>query len=149
MPKIASNPNLVDPSTTILTNNGWRTLADLKDSVIHAWNGMDYADVKVDEVTEFTVHDQRNTVVISFDSNRSITVAKSFRFKLKDGTKVRARDLKVGDVLNGWRLPTGSIDIAQVTAVEKGAELDLLYGIEEPILGTLFLNGIAVPDERG
>ena len=149
MPKKVSNPNLVVAGTKVITNVGPKEIDKIVDKVYFLWNGMAYSEATVKKVEEFGIQDQHNTVIITFDSNRVLEVARSFRFELTNGEHVKAKDLEVGALLHGWSMPGAWCDIATVESIQKGSDHEVMYSVDEPIIHRVVFEGIRTPDEGG
>ena len=151
MPKKVHNPNLVSPGTMILTRDGEKEIQSITGRVVEVWNGMAYTEAVVTKVTEFGIQDQKNVLAIDFDNGRRLCVSRSFQFNPArvDSLSYKAKDLSVGLVVAGWKLPDATRDIAAVSAITKMGEASVMYYIMEPDFGRVVMNGIMVPDERG
>lgn len=89
----ATNP-CVPAGTPILTRRGWWAIEDTVGSEVEVWNGKEWSWV----VPEITGRNQR-LITVRLSDGRELTCTPAHRFVNRQGAKVRAQDLEVGDQL--------------------------------------------------
>lgn len=101
-----SNP-CVTGDTLILTDKGNIPIKDLVDKEVNVWNGYEWSKV----IPKVTGHNQP-IIRIAFSNGSYVDCTPYHKFVLKDGTRVEAKNLQIGDKLTKCEYPTlnNSID---------------------------------------
>ena len=101
----ATNP-CVPAGTPILTRRGWWPIEDTVGSEVEVWNGKEWSRV----VPKITGHNQR-LVTVRLSDGRELTCTPAHRFVDRQGVKVRAQDLEIGNQLikADWPVVHGGI----------------------------------------
>ena len=102
-----SNP-CVTGETLILTDKGYYRIDSLVGKEVNVWNGYRYSKV----VPRITGHNQK-MLHIELSNGMSLDCTEYHKWVLKDGSRVEANKLKIGDSLMKWEYPiidTGSYD---------------------------------------
>lgn len=101
-----SNP-CVTGDTLILTDKGNIPIKDLVDKEVIVWNGYEWSKV----IPKVTGHNQP-IIRIAFSNGSYVDCTPYHKFVLKDGTRVEAKNLQIGDKLTKYEYPTlnNSID---------------------------------------
>ena len=146
--------NLFTSGTKVLTKEyGAIAVEDIPDRTsFNVWNGSCYSIAIRNIHTEFKYKEQQELMHIVFDNGHTLIVSKSFWFNLAGGSTAKAKDLKSGDKLKGWKCPDTTSDTAVVDLVStcsKDYDASTLYSIQVPTFNRVMLNGIMVPGERG
>ena len=94
-----SNP-CVTGDTVILTRDGYKRIDTLVNKQIDIWNGYMWSDV----TPIVTGHNQK-MLTIGVSNGRELNCTKYHKFILADGSRVKAKDLKLGDKLAKWSFP--------------------------------------------
>lgn len=92
--KISVTNPCVPAGTPILTSRGWWPIEDTVGSEVEVWNGREWSRV----APKVTGHNQR-LVTVKLSDGRELTCTPAHRFVNRQGVKVRAQDLEVGDQL--------------------------------------------------
>lgn len=92
--KIAATNPCVPGTTPILTDRGYVQIASVVDRPIHVWNGKAFKEV----IPRVTGYNQPMLDVVLSDGSE-LTCTTAHKFILKDGTRVPAETLRVGDAL--------------------------------------------------
>lgn len=90
----------VSGDTKILTDNGYQRIDSLVGKKVNVWNGYEWS------LTEprVTGHDQE-MLLVTMSNGTKINCTKYHKFVLKDGSRVEAQNLKVGDRLVRCEFP--------------------------------------------
>jgi ribonucleoside-diphosphate reductase alpha chain len=92
--KIAATNPCVPGTTPILTDRGYVQIASVVDKPINVWNGKAFKEV----IPRVTGYNQPMLDVILSDGSE-LTCTTAHKFILKDGTRIEAESLRVGDKL--------------------------------------------------
>jgi ribonucleoside-diphosphate reductase alpha chain len=133
----ATNP-CVTPDTKILTDKGDQSIVFLEGKRVNVWNGRKFSSVLVEK----TGTDQKILrIIFSNDSHLDCTFY--HKFYLSGAKKVEAKDLRIGDSLEAYKLP-GIEDsiLLSVKEIVPISELSDVYCFSEPELQRGTFNGI-------
>lgn len=143
---IYSSNLCVHGDTLLLTEDGPQKIADLAGQTVTIWNGLRYIDVPVEKtgenqrMIEVTVHDRAS------DTSKKLICTPYHKFYLRDGTEVRAGDLKFGQELLRWMRPEGKkqrIDVDDIVIGFKWINnVHDSYCVNEPLRHMAVFNGI-------
>lgn len=86
--------------TLLLTNEGYKKIEDVAGKQTRVWNGYRWSDV-IPKVTGY------NQKMLTVEAKNGVKIDCTYyhKFVLSDGTRVEAKDLKVGDKLQAFDLP--------------------------------------------
>ena len=98
--KIAATNPCVTGETRIFTRTGWRRIDETVGQTLDVWNGHEWSSV----IPRVTGENQPTVRVMLSDGN-SIQCTPYHKFILRDGRRVEARELKIGDSLDRHTLP--------------------------------------------
>lgn len=112
----ATNP-CVTGDTVILTSKGYKRIDSLVGKSIKVWNGYEWSETKV----RVTGRNQR-IKEIYFSDGSKIPCTPYHTFVLKDGIRVEANDLQIGDQLEKYEFPVieGHKEVATKKAYTQG-----------------------------
>lgn len=107
----------VSGDTPILTDKGYLPIKDLVGKEVNVWNGYEFSSVS----PRITGHDQP-MCLIKFSDGSELNCTTYHKFILKDGTRVEANSLKVGDKLVKCNFPAieGKENIEEREAYTSG-----------------------------
>ena len=88
-----TNP-CVTGDTKILTRDGYLPIAELAGKEVEVWNGYEWSKV----TPKITGHNQK-TLKVTFSNGATVQCTPYHKWVLKDGSRVEAKDLQVGDKL--------------------------------------------------
>ena len=94
-----TNP-CVTGDTLILTKKGYKPIEELAGKEVEVWNGYEWSKV----TPKVTGHDQK-TLKIKFSNGATVQCTSYHKWVLKDGNRVEAKDLKIGDKLMKCNYP--------------------------------------------
>ncbi len=110
----ATNP-CVPAGTPTLTRFGWEKIEKLVGKTCQIWNGYEWSSV----VPRVTGHNEP-LYKITFSDGRELSCTKGHKFVLSDGTRVEARDLKIGAKLVKASWPVVEAGNTNLDAYEQG-----------------------------
>ena len=87
-------------NTQILTNHGYRAIAELVGKETIIWNGEEWSAVEPRVTAE-----NQPCLRISFSNGHELIVTNYHKFILQNNKRVEAQNLQVGDKLKKWTLP--------------------------------------------
>lgn len=140
-----TNP-CVTGDTKILTRDGYLPIAELAGKEVEVWNGYEWSKV----TPKVTGHNQK-TLKVTFSNGATVQCTPYHKWVLKDGSRVEAKDLQVGHVLAGFKIPVfndNNIEVANaychayVTSIEEAEVVDTVYCMNEPKNHTFIANGV-------
>ena len=99
-----TNP-CVTGDTLILTKKGYKPIEELAGKEVEVWNGYEWSKV----TPKVTGHNQK-TLKIKFSNGATVQCTPYHKWVLRDIGKVEAKDLKVGNVLDWYKLPVFNND---------------------------------------
>ena len=103
--RIESTNPCVTGETCILTDKGYRPIADCVGEKIKVWNGHEWS-----EVEPRVTGENQPILLVKFSNGTEIQCTPYHRFKLNDDTIIEAQSLKEGDQLCQYELPTVESD---------------------------------------
>lgn len=132
----------VTGDTLILTKEGNIPIKDLVDKEVEIWNGYEWS-----KVTPKVTGRNQEILDIELSNGGKLSCTLYHKFVLKDGERVKAEDLKIGDVLEEWDYIVDGKKIkysdVYVTSITKRDEVeDKVYCFNEPKNHTGVFNGI-------
>lgn len=133
-----SNP-CVTGDTLILTDKGNIPIKDLVDKEVIVWNGYEWSKV----IPKVTGHNQP-IIRIAFSNGSYVDCTPYHKFVLKDGTRVEAKNLQIGDKLATYTYYNKLYEEVEVTVIENKDMADTVYCMNEPINHTFIANGVLV-----
>lgn len=133
-----SNP-CVTGDTLILTDKGNIPIKDLVDKEVIVWNGYEWSKV----IPKVTGHNQP-IIRIAFSNGSYVDCTPYHKFVLKDGTRVEAKNLQIGDKLATYTYYNKLYEEVEVTIIENKDMADTVYCMNEPINHTFIANGVLV-----
>lgn len=140
----------VAPETLILTKDGYEAISDLEGLNVEIWNGREWSVSKCEKtgenqkLIELTFESDK----LDFDDVQSAWVTEYHKFYLHDGTEVRAKDLKVNDILEKFYAhePAYNGDnkerIYRVAFISEEDRFSDTYCVNEPIRHRAIFNGV-------
>lgn len=142
-----TNP-CVTGDTLILTKKGYKPIEELAGKEVEVWNGYEWSKV----TPKVTGHNQK-TLKIKFSNGATVQCTPYHKWVLKDGNRVEAKDLKVGDVLDWYKLPVFNNDRdfivtayacpkVSIVAIDEAEIVDTVYCMNEPKNHTFIANGV-------
>lgn len=136
----------VAPETEILTDKGYRRIEDLAGNDITIWNGEEWSLARC-EKTGFNKILQVRVNIVGFGGlkfSRDINVTEYHKFYDSGNNEIRARELKVGTVLESWTDPYTRLKYENSTVefVGEPDRLDNTYCVYEPKRNRVVFNGI-------
>jgi ribonucleoside-diphosphate reductase alpha chain len=116
----------VSGDTLILTDKGYFPIRDLVGHPVNVWNGEEFSQV----VPRITGKEQP-MLKITFSNGHVLRCTYNHTFYLKDGKKIKAINLQVGDKLQKWNLPVieGTMSVRRIGALTVRV---LRIGIDKP-----------------
>lgn len=111
---LSSNPCVVG-ETLILTRQGYQRIDGLVGSTVDVWNGVEWSSVS----PKVTGVDQE-ILDLRFSEGSHLACTPYHGFFMKDGSKVEAKDLKVGDSLAKFEFPVIQGDLLLDNAYARG-----------------------------
>lgn len=133
-----SNP-CVTGDTLILTDKGNIPIKDLVDKEVNVWNGYEWSKV----IPKVTGHNQP-IMRIAFSNGYYVDCTPYHKFVLKDGTRVEAKNLQIGDKLATYTYYNKLYEEVEVTVIENKGMANTVYCMNEPINHTFIANGVLV-----
>ena len=128
----------VSGDTLILTDKGYFPIRDLVGLPVNVWNGEEFSQV----VPRITGKDQP-MLKITFSNGHILRCTYNHMFYLKDGEKIEAIRLQVGNKLQKWNLPNRDASrFIEVTGIEFDGVDDTVYCFTEPKRHRGCFNGI-------
>lgn len=101
---ISTNP-CVTYDTTLLTPEGFVKIGDVCDKNITIWNGWEWSNVK-----PFKTSDSAEVFKVKFSDGSELDCTSYHKFILSNKERKELKDLKIGDKLIKWNLPTPNIE---------------------------------------
>lgn len=98
---IKSSNLCVAPETMILTEDGYYPIHTLKDEKVRVWNGHEFSETIVRQTGV-----KQNLLTIGFSNGVEMRCTPYHKFKLYNGSFIEAKDLKIGDEMISFQLPT-------------------------------------------
>jgi ribonucleoside-diphosphate reductase beta chain len=105
----------VAPETKILTDNGYFEIVSLENQTVNVWNGEEFSEVKVLQTSPMA-----KLVKVKLTNGMLLECTEEHKWFMRRGSdahperctieKVFTKDLKVGDVVGAYSLPTLSIE---------------------------------------
>ena len=135
-----TNP-CVTGDTLVLTDKGNIPIKDLVDKEVNVWNGSQWSKV----TPKVTGHNQK-LLKLEFSNGSVITCTPYHKFVIRDGSRIEAKDLKVGVFLRQWlnHITLNLEDEVYVKSIVEFGEADTVYCMNEPINHTFIANGVMV-----
>lgn len=142
--------------TLLLTNEGYKKIEDVAGKQTRVWNGYRWSDV-IPKVTGY------NQKMLTVEAKNGVKIDCTYyhKFVLSDGTRVEAKDLKVGDKLQAFDLPVingnkelehaythgfysgdGSHSNITIRSISEAPMANVVYCATEPFNHTLVFNGM-------
>lgn len=142
-----TNP-CVTGDTLILTKKGYKPIEELAGKEVEVWNGYEWSKV----TPKVTGHNQK-TLKIKFSNGATVQCTPYHKWVLRDIGSVEAKDLKVGDVLDWYKLPVFNNDRdfivtayaypkVNVVSIDEAEVVDTVYCMNEPKNHTFIANGV-------
>lgn len=142
-----TNP-CVTGDTLILTKKGYKPIEELAGKEVEVWNGYEWSKV----TPKVTGHNQK-TLKIKFSNGATVQCTPYHKWVLRDIGKVEAKDLKVGDVLDWYKLPVFNNDRdfivtayaypkVSIVSIDEAEVADTVYCMNEPKNHTFIANGV-------
>ena len=136
-----TNP-CVTGDTVILTKDGYKKIIDLVGKDTEIWNGYEWSTVQ----PRITGHNQK-MLRVTMSNDVSIDCTRYHKFILHGDNRVKAEDLKVGDVLETWYIPNpdGSKEKFSgitIASIEEIPDAETVYCFTEPKNHSGIFNGI-------
>jgi ribonucleotide reductase alpha subunit len=95
----ATNP-CVTGVTLILTSKGYQRIDSVVDQKVEIWNGFNWS-----EVTPTITGIDQQILDLEFSDGTKLACTPYHKFILNDGTRIEAKDLRVGTKLCDWKFP--------------------------------------------
>lgn len=131
--------------TLLLTNEGYKKIEDVAGKQTRVWNGYRWSDV-IPKVTGY------NQKMLTVEAKNGVKIDCTYyhKFVLSDGTRVEAKDLKVGDKLQAFDLPVinGNKELEHaythitIRSISEAPMANVVYCATEPFNHTLVFNGM-------
>jgi len=148
--KTQSSNLCVAPETLILTEGGHIPIKNLVDQLTGVWNGQQFSNVTVKKTGE-----NQELIKVVMSDNSFIECTPYHKFYLKDGTEVRAEDLKENMELIDVEYPVVNlslegdwyIDLETIGGKFQTEDMDIKISILEKIIknnGKQLSNGISI-----
>lgn len=142
-----TNP-CVTGDTLILTKKGYKPIEELAGKEVEVWNGYEWSKV----TPKVTGHNQK-TLKIKFSNGATVQCTPYHKWVLKDGNRVEAKDLKIGDVLDRYKHPVFNNDCdfivtayaypkVSIVSIDEAEVVDTVYCMNEPKNHTFIANGV-------
>lgn len=142
-----TNP-CVTGDTLILTKKGYKPIEELAGKEVEVWNGYEWSKV----TPKVTGHNQK-TLKIKFSNGATVQCTPYHKWVLRDIGKVEAKDLKVGNVLDWYKLPVFNNDRdfivtayacpkVNIVSIDEAEVVDTVYCMNEPKNHTFIANGV-------
>lgn len=142
-----TNP-CVTGDTLILTKKGYKPIEELAGKEVEVWNGYEWSKV----TPKVTGHNQK-TLKIKFSNGATVQCTPYHKWVLRDIGRVEAKDLKVGDVLDWYKLPVFNNDRdfivtayacpkVNIVSIDEAEVVDTVYCMNEPKNHTFIANGV-------
>ena len=140
----SSNLCCCAPETKVLTDKGDIKISTLKDKVVNVWNGQEFSEVTVRQTSEC---DELMKVGFDFGDDKQhfleCTLEHDFYIDVDCKTeKIKAKDLKLGQVLETYRLPNGFLHCIDIKSLEFTKRMDKTFCFNEPKRHRGVFNGI-------
>lgn len=111
---VSTNP-CVTADTTLLTPNGFVKIGDVANKEITIWNGWEWC-----TLTPFKTSDNAEVFLVEFSDGSELKCTSYHKFILSDGSRKELKDLKIGDKLIKWILPSGEEkENIKIKSIEK------------------------------
>jgi ribonucleotide reductase beta subunit family protein with ferritin-like domain len=115
------NIHCVTGSTLILTERGYYAISSLQDSMVNVWNGEFFSPVKV----RYTGDDR--IVRVQLENGMELECTPGHEWLLENHTeRVRACNIKIGDVLQNWKYPTKTLELDLILDPGKAYQLGFI-----------------------
>lgn len=147
--KIKASNLCVAPWTKILTSEGELVIEEHVGREVEVWNGKSWSKTKIVKTGESQrlkrirvirrEYDEYDTENLSWSN---LDVTEYHKFYLKDGTEVRAVELKEGDRLIPFENHAGRRFVCEVIAIEEVEGLHDTYCVNEPIEHKAVFEGV-------
>ena len=147
--KIKASNLCVAPWTKILTSEGELVIEEHAGREVEVWNGKSWSKTKIVKTGEAQSlrrirvirreYDEYDTENLSWSN---LDVTEYHKFYLKDGTEVRAGELKEGDRLIPFENHAGRRFVCEVIAIEEVEGLHDTYCVNEPIEHKAVFEGV-------
>ena len=133
--QVITNP-CVTGDTLILTDRGNLPIQELVGEQVNVWNGSEWS-----SVTPFSTG-FNSTVKIGFSNGAVLRCTPTHKFVLKDGSRVSAAELELGDALTD-SLSTGGAEVygPSVSSIELDQPCET-FCVTEPKNSTVIFNGV-------
>jgi ribonucleotide reductase alpha subunit len=140
----SSNLCCVSPETKVLTDKGDIEISTLKDQVVNVWNGQEFSEVTVRQTSEC---DELMKVGFDFGDGEKhyleCTLKHDFYVDRESLIyKIQARDLRVDDEIEMYKLSDGITYIIQVNSLERTKRMDKTFCFNEPKRHRGVFNGV-------
>jgi ribonucleotide reductase alpha subunit len=146
--KIKASNLCVSADTALLTKEGSITIGDHEGREVEVWNGKNWSKTKIAKTGTDQPLLQIRILRREYDELDTETISKIFlkvteyhKFYLKDGSEVRAAELKAGDSLLKFEDHRGRLFLPEVVGVEPAGKGDT-YCVNEPIEHKAVFNGV-------
>ena len=143
--KIEMSNLCVAPYTKILTKEyGYIEISKVENQLVNVWNGEQWSETVVKKTGENQKLVRVEVKDINSDVLRDLDCTLYHRFKLNDGRIVKAKDLKIGDLLIEYNLPYEKDKIIKnsITNINNLEVLYDTYCFNEPKKNMGIFNGI-------
>jgi ribonucleotide reductase alpha subunit len=147
--KIKASNLCVSPDAMLLTKEGEIRIGDNEGKDVEVWNGKRWSATKIVKTGENQRLIKINFVRREFDDNdtettvwNGLSVTEYHKFYLKDGTEVRANELKPGDILLAFTNDNGRMFRTEVVEIQEEKDASDTYCVNEPLEHKAVFNGI-------
>ena len=138
---IKSSNLCVSPDTKILTDQGEIEIGQFENKSVNVWNGEQFSKVTIKKTSNHT-----QLMKVHLDTNRFIECTYYHKFYTKCSSDLSlatpACDLKIGDELQAFHLPDGTLVEPTVTNIELSTRFSSTYCFKESSRNMGVFNGI-------
>lgn len=147
--KIRASNLCVSPDTMLLTRQGEIKIGENEGKEVEVWNGKQWSKTKIVKTGENQKLINISFIKREFDDEDTETIIRTHlsvteyhKFYLKDGSEVRANELKLGDILLSFTNERGRMFRAEVLDIQEENGTSDTYCVSEPMEHKAVFNGI-------
>ena len=155
IPEINSSNLCVTPETQILTDEGYIEIGKNEGRKVNVWNGEQWSKTII-----LKTGVNQKVITVNFDNGSSINCTEYHKFYVENGgiklsiqkdnegfknnlvSEVKAKDLKVGDIIEGYVFENKVYSGVKVTSIIDNGKYSDTYCVTEPIRNKVVFNGI-------
>jgi ribonucleotide reductase alpha subunit len=147
--KIKASNLCVSPDTMLLTREGELRIGDHEGRLVKVWNGKQWSETTIVKTGENQKLLRIAIIGREFDDydtetffRTNLKVTEYHKFYMKDGSEIRAGELKPGDMLLPFSNARGRVFRPEVLEINEESELSDTYCVNEPLEHKAVFNGI-------